>query len=302
MADTADKETGQIRDRIRSDLETWSSRVPGRPVPDLKNSRTSELESRLTGLESSYGVASARGKAGGEGQALLSQIGAARQALLSEYESAAEGLPGDLPDDARSLAAGVALDRAVLRSLQARKSRLQSMVRSYLYEARSTPRSQMEIDRLQSEVEKNRDLLATMEKEATSSRLSEALETSQLSLRIEVVESPQLPLKPVWPDRLKILAGAFLLGPLLSIGVIIGAERIGAILRTVEQAEEEMGTQVIGTIPRIEGWSRPGTFLENNWAPISIVTLILLTALITGVYTTVATSRHVNPTSAEQSR
>jgi hypothetical protein len=25
----------------------------------------------------------------------------------------------------------------------------------------------------------------------------------------------------------------------------------------VEQAEEEIGTKVIGTIPRIEGWSRP---------------------------------------------
>ncbi|HLQ66725.1 MAG TPA: hypothetical protein VK123_05760, partial [Candidatus Limnocylindrales bacterium] len=136
----------------------------------------------------------------------------------------------------------------------------------------------------------------------TSSRLSEALETSQLSLRIEVVESPQLPLKPVWPDRLKILAGALLLGPLLSIGVIIGAERVGAILRTVEQAEEEMGTTVIGTIPRIEGWSRPGTFFQNNWAPMSILALILLTALITGVYTTVATSRHVNPTSDERYR
>jgi len=303
MADAADKESGQIRDRIRSDLETWASSAgAGRSLPDLKNSRTSELESRLSSLESSYGLAAVRGQTGGEGQALLSQIGAARQALLSEYESAAGRLPGDLPDDARSVAAGVALDRSVLRSLQARKSHLSSMVRSYLHEARSTPRSQMEIDRLQSEVEKNRDLLATMEKEATSSRLSEALETSQLSLRIEVVESPQLPLKPVWPDRLKILAGALLLGPLLSIGVIIGAERVGAILRTVEQAEEEMGTTVIGTIPRIEGWSRPGTFFQNNWAPMSILALILLTALITGVYTTVATSRHVNPTSDERYR
>lgn len=299
MAGTADKESGQIRDRIRADMETWSSRVGSRAVPDLKNSRTAELESRLSSLEASYGVASARG---GQGQSTLQQIGAARQTLLNEYEASASRLPGDLPDDARQLAAGIALDRAVLRSLQSRKGRLQSMVRSYVNKARGAPRAEMAVERLQNEVQRYRDNLATMEKEATSSQMTEALETSQLSLRIEVVEPPQLPLKPVWPDRLKILAAALLLGPLLSLGVIVGAERVGAILRTVEQAEEEMGTKVIGTIPRIEGWSRPGSFLENHWAPVSIVALIVLTALITGVYTTVATSRHVNATNVEQRR
>jgi uncharacterized protein involved in exopolysaccharide biosynthesis len=299
MAGSADKEAGQIRDRIRADMETWASRGGSRAVPDLKNSRTAELESRLSSLEATYGVASAHG---GEGQSTLQQIGAARQTLLNEYEDAASRLPGDLPDDARQLAAGIALDRAVLRSLQSRKGRLQSMVRSYVNKARSAPRSEMEIERLENEVQRNRELLTTMEKEATASQMTEALETSQLSLRIEVVEPPQLPLKPVWPDRVKILVAALLLGPLLSLGVIVGAERVGAILRTVEQAEEEMGTKVIGTIPRIEGWSRPGSFLENHWAPVSILALIVLTALITGVYTTVATSRHVNPTNAEQRR
>lgn len=299
MAGTADKEAGQIRDRIRADLETWSSRVGSRAVPGLKNSRTAELESRLSNLEASYGVSSARG---GGGQSTLQQIGSARQTLLNEYEAAASRLPGDLPDDARQLAAGIALDRAVLRSLQSRKGRLQSMVRSYVNKARSAPRSEMEIERLENEVQRNRELLTTMEKEATASQMTEALETSQLSLRIEIVEPPQLPLKPVWPDRLKILAAAFLLGPLLSLGVIVGAERVGAILRTVEQAEEEMGTKVIGTIPRIEGWSRPGSFLQNHWAPVSILALIVLTALLTGVYTTVATSRNVNATNVEQRR
>jgi polysaccharide biosynthesis transport protein len=300
MAGTADKEAGQIRDRIRSDVETWSSRVGrGRPVPELKNSRTTELESRLSSLEASYGVASARG---GEGQSLLQQIGSARQTLLNEYEAAASRLPGDLPDDARQIAAGIALDRAVLRTLQSRKGRLQSMVRSYVSKARGAPRAEMAVERLENEVQKTREILATMEKEATSSQMSEALETSQLSLRIEIVEPPQLPIRPVWPDRLKILGAALLLGPLLSLGVIVGAERMGAILRTVDQAEEEMGTKVIGTIPRIEGWSRPGTFLENHWAPVSILALIVLTALITGVYTTVATSRNANATNVEQRR
>jgi succinoglycan biosynthesis transport protein ExoP len=304
LTDAADKEMDQVRERIQSDRATWSARAgSGAAVPDLRSQRSAELETRLNGLESSFGAAAVRREGGADnGAALLQQIGTARQALLSEYESAAMSLPGDLPEDAKLLAAGIALDRAVLRSLQARKSRLQGMLGSYMSEVRSNPREQMELERLRNDVTTKRDLVAKLQAEATSSRISEAMETSQLSLRIQVVEAPQLPLKPVWPDRLKVLLAAFLLGPLCSVGIIMGAERVGAILRTVEQAEEELGTKVIGTIPRIEGWSRPGSFLQNNWAPLSILTILLLTAIVTGVFTTVNANRPGGAATGEMRR
>jgi succinoglycan biosynthesis transport protein ExoP len=305
LADAADKEADQVSERIRSDKQTWAGRMGSTRMPDLRTSRTAQLETRLAGLEASYGVAAARNNSQGDasGQAFLQQIGAARQELLSEYENAAGSLSDNIPDDARQIAAGVALDRSILISLRARKGRLQSMVGSYYSKVRSAPASQMELDGLKAEVQKHQDLLATLEKEAASSRISEAMETSQLSFRIEVVEPPALPLKPVWPDRLKVLAGALLLGPLFSVGIILGAERVGAILRTVEQAEEEIGTKVIGTIPRIEGWSRPGSFLENNWAPLSILAIVILTALVSVTYTSLtSSSRHGATPSGELRR
>jgi polysaccharide biosynthesis transport protein len=305
LADAADKEADQVSERIRSDKQTWAGRMGSTRMPDLRTSRTAQLEKRLAGLEASYGMAAARNNTQGDasGQAFLQQIGAARQELLSEYETAAGSLSDNIPDDARQIAAGVALDRSILISLRARKGRLQSMVGSYYSKVRSAPASQMELDGLKAEVQKHQDLLATLEKEAASSRISEAMETSQLSFRIEVVEPPALPLKPVWPDRFKVLAGALLLGPLFSVGIILGAERVGAILRTVEQAEEEIGTKVIGTIPRIEGWSRPGSFLENNWAPLSILAIVILTALVSVTYTSLtSSSRHGATPSGELRR
>jgi uncharacterized protein involved in exopolysaccharide biosynthesis len=304
LADAADKEADQVSERIRNDKQTWADRMGAARMPDLRTGRTAELESRLSGLEASYGMAAARGNSQGDasGQSLLQQIGGARQELLSEYESAAGSISGNLPDDARQIAAGVALDRSILTSLRTRKARLQGMVGGYERRVRSAPASQMELDALKAEMQKHQDLLATLEREAASSRISEAMETSQLSFRIEVVEPPVLPLKPVWPDRLKVLAGALLLGPLFSVGIILGAERVGAILRTVEQAEEEMGTKVIGTIPRIEGWARPGSFLENNWAPLSILAILILTALVSVTYTSLTSNRHGAPTSGELRR
>jgi uncharacterized protein involved in exopolysaccharide biosynthesis len=299
LATVADREMDEIRDRIRSDHDMWTSRVGSRPLPELRTPATTRLESRLSSLEASYGASSARG--GREGTSLLGQISSARQNLLSEYEAAAERL-GDVPDDARQIAAGIALDRSVLRSLQARKGRLQGMARSYSSSTHSLPREQMEVERLRNDVQTKRDLLATLQKEAVSSRLSEALETSQLALRVLIVEPPQLPLKPVWPDPVKIFLGAWVVGLFLSIGVVLGADRVGAVLRTVEQAEEELGAKVIGTIPRIEGWSRPGSFIQNHWPAVSIAVLLVLTVLVTGVYTTVTTLHHGSPTAAETRR
>jgi uncharacterized protein involved in exopolysaccharide biosynthesis len=300
LATVADREMDEIRDRIRSDHDMWTSTVgSGKPLPELRTPATTRLESRLSSLESSYGASSARG--GREGTSLLGQISAARQNLLSEYEAAAERL-GDVPDDARQIAAGIALDRSVLRSLQARKGRLQGMASSYSSSTHSLPREQMDVERLRNDVQTKRDLLATLQKEAVSSRMSEALETSQLSGRVLIVEPPQLPLKPVWPDPVKIFLGAWVVGLFLSIGVVLGADRVGAVLRTVEQAEEELGTKVIGTIPRIEGWSRPGSFIQNHWPAVSIAVLLVLTVLVTGVYTTVTTLHHGNPTAGETRR
>jgi uncharacterized protein involved in exopolysaccharide biosynthesis len=285
LGDATDKEMETIRARILSDRSQWTTYTgQDTPIPDLTSATTSELQNRLDGLEVSYGVAAIQPRErGSESQTLLSQIGPTRQDLLREFENLSSQVPGGLPPAARELVAGIALDRAVLRSLQARRSRLKSLVGEFLQTARSSPREQMELERLKNDVQTNRDLLATLQKEATSSRLSEALDTSQLNDRIDVVESPQLPFTPVAPDRVKILAAAFLLGPLFSIGAIVAAERMGAILRTVEQAEKEIGVKVIGTIPRIEGWSRPGTFIQNNWAPISILLVLLLTVVATGI-------------------
>lgn len=302
LADAADKEAQQVTERIRDDKQTWAQRMGNARMPDLRTGRTADLESRLRGLEASYGSAATRGAGDAGGQMLLQQIGAARQELLNEYESAASALPGDIPDDARQIAAGVALDRSILTSLNARKGRLQGMLGAYRHRVQSTPAVQMELNGLTAEVQKHQDLLATLEREAASSRISEAMETSQLSFRIEVVEPPALPLQPVWPDKLKVIAGALLMGPLFSVGIILGAERVGAILRTVEQAEEEMGTKVIGTIPRIEGWSRPGSFLENNWAPISILAILILTALVSVTYTSLTSGRRAAATSTELRR
>ena len=160
----------------------------------------------------------------------------------------------------------------------------------------------MDLERLRSEVETNRDLLLARRKEATSSRISAALESSQLGMRLEVVEPPQLPLTPMYPDPFRVMGIALLVGPLLGIGLIVVVEKLGAALQTLEQAEREIGARVIGTIPRIEGWSQPGSYLQRYWPVLSIALVLLATAVFYTLHVTVLSPNKPTPMESAQPR
>jgi len=280
-------EMGQIRSRLQTDLSAWQGAGgTGAGPPALRNSRTAELEGRLNELETSYGLAASDPKRSAEEDNIKLKIGGVRQALYAEYQSLA-GAQQDLTPGAQDAAAGIALDRSELRSLKLKEERLGGYTSAYSRRMQSQPSEQMESERLQSEVQNNRDLLLALQKEATSSRISAALETSQLGMDFDILETPQLPLRPSHPDPIRILGIAFLVGPLLGVGLVIVAERLGAALHSLEQAEKEIGARVIGTIPRIEGWAQPGGYVQKYWPVLSIALVLFATAVFYTLHVTV---------------
>src|SRR5882672_3052062 len=289
-------EMDQIRSRLQTDLSAWQrSGGAGSGPPALRNSRTAELDSRLGELEASYGMASMTPSA--EVENLKLKIGGVRQGLYSEFQNLAAALP-NLSPGARDAAAGIALDRAELRSLKQKELRISRLTSDYTHRVESQPTEQLEAERLRTEVESNRDLLLALEKEATSSRISAALETTQLGMEFQVLESPQLPLHPVYPDPFRILGVALFFGPVLGIGLAYVAQRLGAALHSLEQAEREIGVRVIGTIPRIEGWSQPGGYVQKYWPVLSIALVLFATAVFYTLHVTVLKSNpteHVEP-------
>jgi protein tyrosine kinase modulator len=279
-------EMDQIRSRLQTDLSAWQNAGgTGAGPPALRSSKTAELENRLNELETSYGLAAADSKRSAEEENLKLKIGGVRQGLYAEYQALATAQP--LPPGAQDAAAGIALDRAELRSLKLKDERLSGYAADYSRRVQSQPTEQLESERLKSEVENNRDLLLALQKEATSSRISAALETSQLGMDFDIVETPLLPLRPTYPDPVRILAIAFLVGPLLGIGLAIVSDRLGAALHSLEQAEKEIGARVIGTIPRIEGWAQPGGYVQKYWPVLSIALVLFATAVFTTLHVTV---------------
>jgi uncharacterized protein involved in exopolysaccharide biosynthesis len=287
---TNTEEMRQIRDRIASERQAFATEAGAEArVPDLTSGTASSLESRLADLEINYALAQLGDeKSAAASAALQIRISQARQDLYNEYLSEARDATGPASEGAVLAAAGIALDRSILRTLSRKGDRLSSLIRAFGTSVQSSPRDQIELNRLRGAVDMNRQLLGTLEKEVTSSRISEALETSVLGMTIEVAEPAQVPLTPIYPDRKRTLGIALLLGPLVGIGLVFAIEQLGGVVRSVEQAEKEIGAPVIGTVPRVEEWARPGGFLKNYWAPISIV----LVLLATGIFYTIHSASH----------
>ncbi len=278
---SSDEEMEQLRSRIQAGREEWMAAAGSAPLPDLTNSRTAQWTTSLAELEASYAATSLRGSmdSRSEGDLLQTRIAATRQSLFAEFEQLAQALPAQLTSGARATAAGVALDSAVLKSLKARRESLNGMINTYLRGVERSPASEIELQRLRAELQSSRDLLVTLQKEATSSRLSEAMVTSALGPQIDVVEPPLLPLAPSSPKPLKIFGVAVMLGPVLAGGIVFAGEKLALVLRSTEQAEAEFGLKVIGTVPRIDGWSRPGGYLRNHWPMLAVIAVFLLTCI-----------------------
>ena len=278
IIEATDQEIEQTRDRVELTRKEWSLYSPD-PAPDLKNRNSDVLEKRLANQEVSLALASLGGdRSTRDAPGLQANIAATRQSLLLEFETLAASIR-EIPEAARSSVAGLATDRAILRSLRTKRERLGGYVVQFARGVENSPRERMELARLQGAVETSRDLLTALQKEAQSSRISEAFASSAMASKLTVVDPPQLPLRPASPDPLRIFGGALLLGPLLSAGLVIAGEKFSLVIRTVEQAEQEMGTRILGTVPKIEGWVQREGYVARHWALLSIVLVLVLTGV-----------------------
>jgi uncharacterized protein involved in exopolysaccharide biosynthesis len=281
-----DEEIAGLRNRILAGRAAWQREVGNDSDPPvLGSSRASSLEGQLEDFEVRLGMALLSGT---DPTAAKLRIGTARQSLYEEYQVLAAALP--LSSAAREAAAGIAVDRGELRSLGKKRRTVSGYINTFTSTQQSRPREQLELERLQREVEAQRGLLLTLQREASSSQLSEALEVSAAGFHYRIIERPQLPLAPFFPNKNQVLLIALLAGTALGIGLILLVHS-GPVLRTVEQAEEALGLRVLATLPRAEGWPAPGSFLRTHWGAVSTAAVIVVTLTFFAVHATLSSER-----------
>jgi hypothetical protein len=155
---------------------------------------------------------------------------------------------------------------------------LEAAISDFKRQAQSEPRDEMELARLQSEVTTNRELLNSFRAQLVASDVTQAAETTNLGLRIEILDPPQLPLAPSSPNRMMILIAALALGPILGIGVALASEIMDTTLRSLADFERVFRGPVLGTTPLLSRVPAQQVRIRRYWVPATVTVIVLVTA------------------------
>ncbi|UCF05321.1 MAG: hypothetical protein JSV33_15620 [bacterium] len=141
-----------------------------------------------------------------------------------------------------------------LRYQQDHHSLRKRKIRGYIDQFRKNierwPLLEREQDRLNHEVETNRAIYQAFLESKTSAQISEAAQSTNLGLRVAVIEKADKPVRPVKPNKLKIILLALIFGGACGIGAILVTEYMDDSFRTVEEVQRHLKLPVVGTVPK----------------------------------------------------
>ncbi len=135
------------------------------------------------------------------------------------------------------------------RMISERANVLGRFMRDYTRGRATAAGSQLEVRRLEQEVESTRALYDAFLQQTAAGQITEALEAARAGGRFEVMEPPVRPTAPVAPDKLMILVMSVFGGFVIGLGAILVSEQGDSSFKNIEEIEAAVGSPVLATIP-----------------------------------------------------
>ena len=206
----------------------------------------------------------------------------------------------DVPEQQKSQLAALAALKAELiqkssvysdahPAVTALKKRIAAMEKTLTQPAETAAKAQStqadDIEALKRQREALEKRLADANSKLTTARLSEKLDREQQSERLQVIESPPLPQKPVKANRLKMVGIAFAAAIMLGIGAVAAAELLNGSIRSRHQLSGIVAGHLIVSIPYI---TTRADVVRARLRTLSIVlSVVVLLAVLGGLATTI---------------
>jgi len=199
------------------------------------------------------------------------------QQELRQIPPSPAGRPG--AEDA-GMAVRLAGAQIELEVLQEAAGMLGGSIGEFRRQAQSSPEQELELARLERNVENSRKLLESFRSQQVASDVSRAVEVTDVGLRIEILDPAALPMGPSRPNRPKVLAASLFLGPLLGACLAFVTENLDPTLRTLDDFARIMPEPVLGTTPLISRPPSQRPWIRRHWAPAAAAGVVLLTGAL----------------------
>jgi protein tyrosine kinase modulator len=216
----------------------------------------------------------------------------------------------DSPDQEKSQLAALASLKAELiqktavyseahPAVTALKKRIAAMEKTLTQQTptkvRSTSTQADEIEALKVQREALEKRLAEANDKLATARLSEKLDRDQQSERLQVIESPSIPQKPLKSIKLKLVGMAFAAATALGIGIVVATELLDGSIRGRHQLIGTVASPLIVTIPYIT--TRADAIRARSKAIFGAFSVVILLAILGGLATAVILNLPLNLTS-----
>ena len=156
----------------------------------------------------------------------------------------------DLSSDVKPLITEYFYQRKQTSFFRSIERRLESFIEQYRNNISRRPQLEREAAKLAHEVETNQAIYDAFLESKTSAQINEAIQSTNLGVRIGVIEKAQKPITPVEPDPIKILVLSAIFGIVSGVGAILITEYMDDSFRTIEEVQKVLKLPVLGTVPR----------------------------------------------------
>lgn len=136
--------------------------------------------------------------------------------------------------------------------LEQRRNAYSKLIRFYEENVTKGPSRELTLNRLEREVAANREIYQMLLQQTRGSEIEEALQKTTAELKFKIIEPAIKPIKPIKPDRLRIIVMAMALGIGVGAGLIFFLEYTDHSFKKVEVVEQFLNLPVLGIIPQIE--------------------------------------------------
>jgi polysaccharide biosynthesis transport protein len=272
----AEMEIAELDEHRKTSKETMDSNYPNAvdPVTLIRGAGISSAYSEVL-KEEQVGVPML--VQGVSTSSVMERVGQAREKLLAAIGEAVGNTLRGSPEALQSLVSEQVYDNYVMRSLEKRRSLVSALMGQYSREAGRQPQDEVELTKLEQEVEADRTVLQSLRRQLTSSRISEAAQSTNLGVRIEIIEPATRPFAPAGPRKQRIVVLAFLLGPFLGISFAILSEYMDDSVKSVDDVTRSLGMPVLGTIPKVPGANQWRATKTRRWPYFVVLVTVILT-------------------------
>lgn len=229
-----------------------------------------------------------------------------RRSLLQEVEAEASLRYGARTTEDQEAVARYIFTKLDLEAQQGAADVLTGAIGASKASFQASPGGEIELARLEEDVETNRRLLQSFQSQMVASDVSRAVEVTKLGMQIEILDPANRPLEPSSPNRKKILLASLLLGPMIGLGMAFLIEATDPTLRSIEDFARVIPEPILGVTPLVTRLAvRRRPWIRRHWIPASVTAIVVLAValyaardqLLLHVWTSANPVRMVNPES-----